>query len=111
MGRITLSRLGKFDLMRGYNILLDGKSVGKLRYKGRIALDCPPGAHVIEARIDWCWAKPLSLMVPDVGDVKVEVINTRGWKGAAAGADIFDPGNYLTLRIARDLDAPVGPWG
>lgn len=45
---------GYTDRARAYQVLVDGREVGKLRDGQRITVDVPPGRHEVFARIDWC---------------------------------------------------------
>ena len=112
-GRITIHRRGgpKFDMLRAYRILINGQQVGKLRRGGSLTLIHPEGRAVIEARIDWCSATPLAVMVGPETNTVIEVANSNGMAGAMMASDVLDPTNYLTLTLISGGEAPAGPWG
>ncbi|MEZ5796866.1 MAG: hypothetical protein R3D63_04860 [Paracoccaceae bacterium] len=112
-GRITIHRRGgpRFDLLRGYRILVDGVAVGKLRRGGSLTVEHAPGRALIEARIDWCSAQPLAVPVVAGQEAVVEVRNARGMAGAMDANETRDPENYLVLELVSGAGAPAGPWG
>ena len=42
------------DRLRAYRILVDGQERGKVSRGESVVLDVEPGAHEVQARIDWC---------------------------------------------------------
>ena len=42
------------DRLRAYRILVDGQERGKVSRGESLELAVEPGAHVVQARIDWC---------------------------------------------------------
>jgi hypothetical protein len=85
--------------------------VGKLRRGGSLTVPHAPGRAVIEARIDWCSAPPLVVVVAAGEDCVVEVSNAQGMAGAMVGNETLDPGTYLMLTLVSGRQPPQGPWG
>ena len=112
-GRITIHRRGgpRFDLLRGYRILIDGEAVGKLRLGGSLTVEHPPGLAKIEARIDWCSAAPLTVLIEAAETTVVEVMNSRGFTGALVANDVLEPDRYLKLTLVSGKVPATGPWG
>jgi hypothetical protein len=113
-GRLVIRRpRGKWiDVLRAYRILVDGAEIGRLRRGGTLSLMRPEGPALVEARIDWCSAAPLRIVISSKADVVVEVVNTRGIAGAMVASEVTDPGTYLTLtQLAPPVADAAGPWG
>jgi hypothetical protein len=49
--------------MRRYRIEVDGKPAGRLRPRGQLTVEVSPGAHRIQARIDWSGSPALGVHV------------------------------------------------
>ena len=97
MARITVVRGGGYaDILRAYVIEVNGEAVGRIRRKSALEIEVPAGEVTLGARIDWCRAEPLELLLRPGGMAHVRVMNTHGaWKaGYAITAGAWD---YLTL--------------
>ena len=110
---VVVRRVGRMEALRRYRILVDGREVGRLWRGGRVHVPHAGGLVRVEARIDWCSAKPLAFRLEPGGAAEVEVFNVSGAAGAAWGKDILDPGNWLGLRLVHPEAGAVvaGPWG
>src|ERR1044071_6442811 len=51
------------DTARAYRVVVDGKTVGKLRPKEKLAVPIDEGTRDIEVRIDWCGCAPVVVEV------------------------------------------------
>lgn len=85
------------DKARAYKLLLDGQEVGRIKEGETLTLETPPGEHRLEARIDWCAAEPLMVLVEKDEPAQVVVYNTHGpvWGLLAV---TFWMNRYLTLE-------------
>jgi hypothetical protein len=102
MCTIRVVRPGAFaDLIRSYDILLNGKSVGSIANKGTLEIAAPAGANTIEAKIDWGRSQPLTVEAAADQTVEIEVSNHWG-PLLALWAITFGKNSYLVLtqRVA-----------
>lgn len=90
------------DKLRRYRLVLDGVEVGQLREGSQLEVPLARGAHVLEARIDWCGSRPLHFDC-DGADVRVHVSSTlRGWRLLFALRTVLrQPRDYLQLRLVE----------
>jgi hypothetical protein len=74
-GRIVVDRpqRGSRDMLRRYNIKLDGKRVGKISRGDQLAIEVAPGHHRVQARIDWAGSPLIDVNVIDDTDVHLTV--------------------------------------
>jgi hypothetical protein len=74
-GQILVERPkgGSRDLLRRYNVKIDGELVGKIRRGGRLAFAVSPGHHHVQARIDWTGSPQVEVNVIDGTDVHLTV--------------------------------------
>ena len=94
---------GYADLVRFYEIVLDGKRVGKLWNGDTTELTVAPGRHSLLIRIDWCGSKTIQFTVDEGSSILFEVKNTcRGLRLALAlWYVLFAKNSYLRLtRVA-----------
>lgn len=100
--RITRPR-GWSDRIRAYRILVDGAEVGRIKESQTLDVELAPGDHRLEARIDWCAAKPLDISLAADEVVDIEVRNTHGPALGILAISIWR-GRYLTLE--RKMASP-----
>lgn len=61
------------DRARAYQILVDGVVKGTVRCGRELSLALPPGAHVVQARLDWTGSEPLRVHLGPGSTVRVKV--------------------------------------
>lgn len=66
---------GYADLVRFYEIVLDGKRVGKIWDGDTTELTVSPGQHSLSIRIDWCGSETISFTVEEGSSILFEVKN------------------------------------
>lgn len=94
---IKFTRLSQWaDRKRAYQLFVNGRQVGEIKRKGELDVSVPVGDLVIEARIDWCQARPLSLTMRAGEHAEIEVSNTYGALKAAQAITTHKE-TYLTL--------------
>jgi hypothetical protein len=94
---------GYADLVRFYEIVLDGKRVGKIWDGDTTELTLSPGQHSLSMRIDWCGSKTIPFTVEEGSSILFEVKNScRGVRiPLALWYFIFAKNSYLRLtRVA-----------
>jgi hypothetical protein len=97
MCTIRVVRRGAFaDLIRSYEILLNGKSAGSIANKGTLEFAAPAGANTLEAKIDWGRSRPLTIDAAPGQTVEIEVSNHWG-PLLALWAITFGKNSYLVL--------------
>ena len=84
------------DMLRSYEILLNGKNVGTIGRNGVLEIPAPAGAITIEATIDWGRSRPLSINTVPHQTVEIEVRNRWGAL-LAPWAISFGKNSYLSL--------------
>ena len=90
---------GGSDRLRRYRILLDGVAVGQLLQGEALSVAVEPGRHELQARIDWCGSRPLSLEVGAADEVVQVRSALRGWRLLFAARTAFRrPNDYLVLE-------------
>ena len=94
---------GYADLLRSYEIIVNGTRVGRLPRDSVLNLEVPSGPITIEARLDWGRSRPLTIEAAPGKTIEVEVSNTWGALLALWGAT-FGFRSYLTLE---QLKAPA----
>jgi hypothetical protein len=66
---------GYADLIRFYEIILDGKRVGKIWNGDTTELTVSPGQHSLFIRIDWCGSETIPFTVEEGSSILFEVKN------------------------------------
>jgi hypothetical protein len=66
---------GYVDLVRFYEIVLDGKRVGKIWPGDTTELSVSPGQHSLLLRIDWCGSETIPFTVEEGSSILFEVKN------------------------------------
>src|ERR1700730_17740665 len=66
---------GYADLVRFYEIVLDGKRVGKILEGATTELPVSPGPHSLSMRIDWCGSETIPFTVEEGSSILFEVKN------------------------------------
>ena len=97
MCTIKLVRPSQFvDMLRSYEIFLNGKSAGTIGRNGVLEILTPAGAITIEAKLDWGRSQPLSINTVPHQTIEIEVKNHWGaW--LALWAISFGKDSYLLL--------------
>ena len=55
MSKISISRNSGFaDIFGAYQVMLDGKQIGKINDGGTETYEVAPGKHELRLKIDWC---------------------------------------------------------
>lgn len=74
--QVVLHRAGGWcDMMRAYRVVVDGEDWGTLKRNSEIALDMPPGAHDIMARIDCCGSNVLHVDLAENETLHLDIAN------------------------------------
>lgn len=60
-------------LLRRLSVLVDGEQVAALRPGQEAAVTIRPGAHTVQAKMDWTRSAPLRVEVADGQSVSIEV--------------------------------------
>jgi hypothetical protein len=96
-GRIVVDRpsAGSRNLLRRYNIKVDGELVGTIRRGGRLAVEVSPGSHHVEARIDWTGSPRVEVNVVDGTDAHLTV---RPAGNPFQGYQAYTKHGYLRLE-------------
>jgi hypothetical protein len=110
MAKLIFTRGRQYaDLLRSYEILIDGVKQASVRAGENVAIELQPGPHEITAAIDWCRSNPLQLDVqPDghhVLHVGPKLSGPRLWRGMLYISIWRD--RYLYLREA---DPDTAAW-
>jgi hypothetical protein len=66
-------RGGSRNLLRRYNIRIDGELVGKIRRGSQLAVEVTPGSHHVRASIDWAGSPRVDVNAIDGTDVHLTV--------------------------------------
>jgi hypothetical protein len=82
------------DRLRGYRLVVDGKSVASLKRGQSVSVPVQPGHHRIWMRIDWCRSRILDV---ELGDNERVVLTCRS--GVRLWLLLFPV--YLTVLRAR----------
>lgn len=81
MAVIRIQRTNEFvNRLRNYQLILDGKPIGKIANGEEREFLVPAGTHTLQAKIDWC-ASPQVEIVMEADSEKV--FQVGGFKGAA----------------------------
>jgi hypothetical protein len=93
---------GYGDLLRFYEIVLDGKRVGKIWDGDTVELTVSPGQHSLLIRIDWCGSETIPFTVEEGSSILFEVKNNcRGVRFPLAFWHfLFAKNSYLRLTRA-----------
>jgi hypothetical protein len=67
--------------LRRYDLLLDGKTVGKIKNDEIIELDISEGRHTLKGSIDWCTSNELDFNVSEgeIKYLKISGFKHSGW--------------------------------
>jgi hypothetical protein len=86
------------DMMRSYQIMLNGQKAGSIAKGGVLELAAPAGRMTIEARIDWGRSQPLMIDAKPGEAHEIEVRNHWG-NALALWAITFGRNSYLELSL------------
>lgn len=107
-GRLVVERprrgfaLDYRDRLRSYVVEIDGEEVGRLRLGQRLVVAVPSGRHVARARINWTGSPPVSVDVPQDGEITLTV-HPAG--SALDMSQLFSRNQWLTLRVSGSVSA------
>ena len=95
---VRIVRRSQFaDLLRKYEIFVNGKRVGSIARDSILDIKVPRGPAAIEARIDWGRSRPL--VIEAMPDRRTEIEVSNHWGALMAlWAITFGFRTYLTLR-------------
>jgi proline racemase len=97
MCTIRVVRPSQFaDMIRSYQILLNGKDAGTISRNGVLEIAVPAGPITIEATIDWGRSRPLAINTVPGQLIEIEVSNHWGAL-LALWAITFGKNSYLLL--------------
>jgi hypothetical protein len=87
---------------RRYRLTVDQRDVGFIRNEEILIVAVEPGVHTVEARIDWCRSRPLTVTVlPDhAAPVEVGTNVPNNQPSGAIFTMMFQPSDYLYLKPA-----------
>jgi hypothetical protein len=88
------------DRLRSYVVEIDGEKVGRLRLGKRLVVAVPSGRHVVQARINWTGSPPVSVDVPEDGEIALTV-HPAG--SALDMSQVFSRDQWLTLRVSGSV--------
>lgn len=102
MIRITRES-GYADVLRAYQVVLDGKVVGKIKDGEQFEFDVAPGKHQLNLKVDWCRSNIVDFEVGQ-GAVEFECgSNVGGCNGPMAIVYVlFLSHDYLWLRVKEE---------
>lgn len=111
MATLTVSRRHYYpDRLRAYKILIDGEVAGRIRAGQSIEIDVPEGPHVLQAKIDWCSSKPLTVDVAQTGSAVIVRTGMPGWRIVLALFYITVlTRKYLVLEEIRPANNSLNP--
>lgn len=90
---LTINRANEYENKgRKIQILINDKSVAKIKNGEMLKLELPSGKHMIQAKIDWCYSNILELELNKDTNIKLG----KG-KGSALYRITFGYKNYLQL--------------
>jgi len=80
--RIHLTRDSGFvDIVRRYDVLINGEALGRIKNGGVFECDIPPGKNSVQLRVDWCGSNTVEFEAAEGEVVHLECgSNLRGWK-------------------------------
>jgi hypothetical protein len=103
---IRVTRIsGVVDILRSYQIVVDGRVVGRIGNGGRVEFDVPPGRHQIHLKLNWCRSNVVEFEAKP-GVIQFECgTNVRAGKSLTALLYVtFRRDQYLWLRRTEE------PW-
>lgn len=56
------------DILRKYNVMVDGQCMAQIENGGTAQIDIPPGRHKVWVAIDWCRSPKLEIDITDGED-------------------------------------------
>lgn len=98
MAILTIQRPKTYvDLIRNYQIFVDGARVDEIAAGSALELALPPGHHEVFAKIDWCRSNPLEVELREDRECVLEVGPNVGPFGVLRGL------LYVTLFRSKYL--------
>ena len=82
MAYVTMRRgKGWVDLLRSYEIVIDGEVVATVRAGQTVTVPVVTGSHTLRVRIDWCGSEEIGFEVRAGEHIKFECgSNLNGWR-------------------------------
>jgi hypothetical protein len=88
---------GRVDRLRSFTSTVDDEPVGRLKPGSRLEHPIRPGAHKVEARIDWASSPALTVSVAPGETIELECVSL-GKPLSAFVRSVFNRHEYLELR-------------
>lgn len=91
-------RRGIADLIRSYQVYVDGQHAGKLREDERCTVAVQPGDHEVILKVDWCSSPPVIVHV-EAGETIS--LYCQSYSSVLAGLYllVFHPKNYIQVFL------------
>jgi hypothetical protein len=107
-GTILLSRApeGWRDLLRRYEVLIDGAQVGRIGRGETLRFDVAPGVHRLQLKIAWCSSAPMTV-VAEAGKTASFFCAPGGGPSDALTSVTVGAGEYIALRQTPEPIAVV----
>ncbi|MFJ3224597.1 hypothetical protein ACIPJS_14760 [Streptomyces sp. NPDC086783] len=86
------------DLLRGYEVLIDGRKVGQVRRRQRARYDVTPGPHTVRMRIDWCSSPDVKITVA-AGESVTLICEPNGSAARGTVQMLTSPRKYIRLQL------------
>ncbi len=87
------------DLLRKYDIVINGMVLGSVRHGKRTVIEVQPGWHTIHMKIDWCSSRELVVGVGQGGQATLACASNAN-PFTAFFFVFFEPHNYISLSYA-----------
>jgi len=87
-------------MLRRYKIFVDDAHVGTIARNGVLDVEVPSGHRTVQARIDWCRSKPVTIDAQPSQATELEVANHWGALLSLWGVT-FGAQSYLDLKPSR----------
>ena len=100
LGEIVVRRENAWwqDRLRRYRVIVDEKEVARVGNGAEARISIPPGEHVVQMQIDWCYSNALSVVV-QAGQAQPLVCGPNGAPLLALLYITFWRRKYLWLRL------------
>ncbi|PAD34527.1 hypothetical protein [Terribacillus saccharophilus] len=88
------------DMLRNYNVIIDGKKVGTIGPRDTFNFSIAPGKHTIHLEIDWCRSKKIEFKARENEIIRFNCAGLRGIKFLFVMWFItFARNKYLSLNL------------
>ena len=93
------------DRFRAYAVVVDGSEAAEVRNGASAVIEVAPGAHEIQAKIDWTSSNPVAVTLGDGDAIHLGVANdTNMWEFARGFSGVAD-----VLVTEKDSYLRLGP--